>query len=67
MLPEEMKKARDKAVKNIFQKVDKIVDKLIKIEDEYCSWDKWERSDIISKAKNVLTTGFKKEFEENEK
>ena len=67
MSPEEMKKARNEAVKNIFKKVDKVVDELIEIEDEYCSWDEWKRSDIISKAKNVLTTGFKKEFEENEK
>ena len=29
MLPEEMKKARDEAVKNIFKKVDKVVDEAI--------------------------------------
>ena len=64
MTPEEFLKYREDGVAKIFDKVDKALDLLIEINQEYCSWDEWEKSKILDNAIGVLQSGFKKELEE---
>lgn len=56
-------KDKDKAVKEIFKKVDNILSELEEINREYDSWDEWDKTEIISKAKSILLDGFKTEIE----
>jgi hypothetical protein len=53
-----------KAEKEIFEKVFKIIGELSDIENEYCKWDIWNKSNILFDAKNILLNGFEKEMDE---
>ena len=53
----------EKAEKEIFEKVYKIIGELSDIEDEYCSWSEFEKNDIVFKARKALLEGFEKELE----
>jgi hypothetical protein len=56
--------------KMLFEKVNKVINNLIKISEDYASWDLWKEVDGISKAKNISVDLFQddliKEFEESE-
>ena len=57
--------ARNRAVNDIFKKVSGVIDELLEISNEYASWDEWDKADIVSNAKNILSKGFEKELISN--
>lgn len=59
-----IKEEREKAEKEIFEKVYKAIEDLSSIESDYASWDNWGKSEIVFKARKALLEGFKKELEE---
>lgn len=56
-------KERENEIGNLFNKVICKIDDLIELSNEYCSWDEWEKAEIINNAKIVLSEGFKDELE----
>lgn len=63
-LSNHIEEAWRKAEKEIFEKVFKIIGELNSIEKEYCKCDRWDKSNIVFDARNILLNGFEKEIDE---
>jgi predicted AlkP superfamily phosphohydrolase/phosphomutase len=61
---EELNRNYEMALKEIFEKVDKVIGELEDINTEYASWDAWDKTKIIDSALGALQKGFMKELEE---
>lgn len=51
------------ATANLFTEVDKVINELISINNQYASWDAWDKTKIIDSALNILKEGYKEELE----
>lgn len=57
----------NKAYKVLIDRICKVIDELDSINNEFASWDDWEKTKIIDKSRNALCSGFEKEIFEKEK
>lgn len=52
------------AQQQLFERVYKCLEELDNINHEYASWDEWDKTKIIDKARNAIAEGFEKEIME---
>jgi hypothetical protein len=57
---------REKANEEIIKKIYDVLGELDKINEQLASWDEWDKTKIIDKAKSVLIDGFEEELTKKE-
>jgi hypothetical protein len=60
--PNTMEISKEKANEEIINKIYDVLGEFDKINKQLASWDEWEKTKIIEKAKNILIDGFEDEL-----